>query len=296
MEDSIFKDLLDNLADGVYFTDGERRITFWNKGAERITGFSRQEIIGKRCLDNILVHVDAQGNQLCVEGCPLSATIQDGINRDADVFLKHKDGHRVPIRVRVAPLINAEGLNIGGVEVFTENSEKLRIEERLSEMEKLALLDSLTELPNRRYLESQIRSRMEELRRNRWSFGILFIDIDHFKKINDSFGHDIGDRVLRMVGKTLDANSRYFDTVGRWGGEEFVVLLANTNLQSLAEVSERFRALVESAWLTEKGNIGVTISIGGTLAQENDDLESLTRRADERLYKAKQLGRNRVQI
>src|SRR5512138_459514 len=97
-----FKVLLDNLYDGVYFVDRDRRITFWNKGAERLTGFSKQEADGRSCHDNFLTHIDENGRHLCLSGCPLAETIQDGRQRECDLFLHHKDGHRLPVSIRVS--------------------------------------------------------------------------------------------------------------------------------------------------------------------------------------------------
>jgi diguanylate cyclase (GGDEF)-like protein len=167
---------------------------------------------------------------------------------------------------------------------------------RLNELEQLALVDMLTGLPNRRHLESHVFSRLEELRRNQWSFGVLFVDVDGFKGINDAFGHDVGDKVLQMVGRTLDGNSRYFDLVGRWGGEEFLAIIGNAPRHLFGEVAERMRLLVARSELTEPREIRVTISIGGALAQPDDSVESLIRRADEKLYEAKKAGRNCVRL
>jgi PAS domain-containing protein len=91
---NFYETLLDNLYDGVYFVDRERRITFWNKAAERITGFAKREVLGKRCADNLLRHVDHRGNSLCEGACPLSHTLGDGLFRSDTVFLHHQDGHR----------------------------------------------------------------------------------------------------------------------------------------------------------------------------------------------------------
>jgi diguanylate cyclase (GGDEF)-like protein/PAS domain S-box-containing protein len=293
-QNEIYRELLDYLADGVYFTDTERRIAFWNKGAEALTGFSRQEVIGHRCMDNLLMHVDAAGNELCKHGCPLSHTLRDGQMREAEVFLHHKNGHRVPVRVRVMPMTNDAGAIIGAVEVFCDNSANIQMVQRLAQMEQLALLDSLTGLANRRYLESVIRSRLEELRRNNWNFGILFIDIDNFKKVNDAHGHEMGDRVLQMTSRTLSASSRYFDIIGRWGGEEFIAVIANAEEKELAEIGGRMRSLVEHSVLGAPEYLFVTVSIGGTKALSDDTVESLVRRADVKLYLAKTTGKNRV--
>jgi diguanylate cyclase (GGDEF)-like protein/PAS domain S-box-containing protein len=295
-QNDFYRELLDYLADGVYFTDTERRIIFWNKGAERLSGFSRDEVIGTRCQDNILIHVDAAGRELCTTMCPLGETLQDGRPREAEVFLHHKSGHRVPIRVRVVAKKNEEGAIVGAVEVFSDNSTHMQMSERLAQMERLALLDSLTGLGNRRYLESIIHSRLEELRRNDWHFGILFADIDDFKSINDKYGHDVGDQVIKMVGRTLDGTSRYFDIIGRWGGEEFIAVIANAEQKELDEIGGRMRAMVEHSMLNAPEYLFVTVSIGGAQATREDTIESLLRRADEKLYHAKKSGKNRVFI
>jgi diguanylate cyclase (GGDEF)-like protein/PAS domain S-box-containing protein len=293
-QDHLYRDLLDNLADGVYFTDREGRVIFWNKGAEQLSGYTRSEVIGKRCRDNILMHVDASGARLCTTACPLQTTILDGQIHEADIFLHHKGGSRLPVHVRVAPLKDESGKIVGAVEVFSDTTSKTQMAKRLVEMEQLALLDTLTGLPNRRYLETQIYSRLEEMRRAGLGFAVLFMDIDDFKKINDTFGHEAGDRVLRMVAGTLDGNSRFFDVVGRWGGEEFIAVIFNVDDVTLREIAERFRILVAQSALTDSDSLSVTISIGGTLASFEDTPESIVRRADANLYSAKNSGKNRV--
>jgi len=294
IRDGFYRELLDNLSDGVYFTDRERRITFWNKGAERLTGFTSEEVVGTRCSDNILMHVDASGHELCKADCPLVDCMTRRVPCEAEVYLHHKAGHRVPVLVRVTHLEDSEGKVIGAVEVFSNNSSRVQMQSRVAELQQLALVDPLTGLPNRRHLESHIFSRLEELRRNDWNFGVLFVDVDDFKQINDAYGHNVGDKVLEMVGRTMDQNSRYFDIIGRWGGEEFLAIIGNTPLTGLTEVAERMRVLVEHSGLAEPHKIQVTISIGGAEAKPDDTIESLIHRADEKLYEAKKAGRNCV--
>lgn len=210
--------ILDDLYDGLYLVNRQRKILYWNKAAERISGFKASEVVGKSCSDNILTHVDEAGNNLCEGLCPLTMAINDGEQREADVFLHHKDGHRIPVSVRVSNLLDSTGKVIGGVELFSDISNYKSIELKVKELEEMALLDNLTKLANRNYIEKEITVRFEELKRIGVTFGILFMDIDYFKKFNDTYGHDIGDRVLKVVAETLAGNSRPFDTVGRWGG------------------------------------------------------------------------------
>jgi diguanylate cyclase (GGDEF)-like protein/PAS domain S-box-containing protein len=295
--EGFYRDLLDHLSDGVYFTDAERRITYWNKAAEQLTGYSKEEVLGRSCKDNILMHVDETGKLLCLAGCPLAQSMEDRQPREQEVYLRTKEGHRLPVLVKASPIIGPGGEVKGAVEIFSSNSAKTQILERLAEMERNALIDALTGISNRRNMEMHLQSRLEEFSRHRWTFGILFIDIDHFKSINDRYGHSIGDKVLRMVGQTLNASSRYFDQVGRWGGEEFLAIIVNVGMDRLAEIAERFRILVERSALPQQeqeGEVAVTISLGGTEVRQGDTVDSIVERADQKLYLAKQSGRNRV--
>ena len=201
--EDLYREIVENMHDGIYFVDRERLITYWNKGAERITGYSAEEVVGKSCADNILVHVDAIGRQLCKGSCPLVASMADGAPHEAEAYLHHKQGHRLPVWVRTSPLPAADGSFVGAVEIFTEISSRQALQAQVEELKKLALVDALTGLPNRRHLEAQLHSRLEELRRSGIGFGLLFMDIDHFKGFNDNHGHLAGDHVLRTVSRAI---------------------------------------------------------------------------------------------
>ena len=294
--DIIYKEILDNLYDGVYFVDEKRVITYWNKGAERITGYTSAEVVGKRCADNILVHVDHEGNVLCQGVCPVGETLADGTHRSTEVYLHHRAGHRVPITVRVAPIRDAQDRVVGAVEVFSDNTPEAAALQRLAEAERMAYVDPLTGLANRRYAEIILRARHEEMERYGWIFGVLFADIDRFKKINDGYGHAAGDEVLKMVARTLANSVRSFDLVSRWGGEEFLAIIANVDREELAATANRFRALVEQSNLSSVQDLRVTISVGATLARPEDGIDGLLARVDSLMYQSKSGGRNRATI
>src|SRR3989339_716944 len=291
---NFYATLLDNLYDGVYFVDRERRITFWNKAAERITGFTRAEVLGKRCADNLLRHVDNRGNSLCEGACPLSHTLCDSQLRSASVFLHHKNGHRLPVAIGVAPITDNRGDIIGAVEIFRDNSATVAALEHLKELEDLAYLDGLTKIANRTYLENFIVGKFNELRRMGWPFGVIFVDVDLFRQVNNTFGHQTGDQVLKMVAQTLVKNCRSFDLVGRWGGEEFLCVISKMkDPDQMALIAERLRALVESAWVSLPDcSLHVTISVGVTLARLQDNPGTLIHRADELMYRSKTVGSN----
>ena len=291
-----FRQLLDQLHDGVYCLDTDRQITFWSKGAERITGYPASEVVGRSCADNILMHVDKRGKQICLSGnCPANKVIQGSGTQEVDVFLHHKNGHRVPVSVRTSKLEDDEGKVIGAVEIFSERYDKLAMEEQLAELQKLSLLDALTKVGNRRFGEEELRSHMNAFERNGVPFGALLLDLDHFKAINDTHGHDTGDRVLKMVAGTLAANVRSFDHVSRWGGEEFLVILANVDLPRLRTIADKLRSLVRASRLTDHTPpVRVTVSIGAALVTGGDSVRGLVNRADQLLYQSKSAGRNRV--
>jgi diguanylate cyclase (GGDEF)-like protein/PAS domain S-box-containing protein len=297
MDGDLYRNILDLLFDGVYFVDRERKVTYWSKGAERITGYRSAEVLGRRCRDGIVMHVDERGGSACEEGCPVARTIGDGGERTDELFLLHKDGYRVPVSVRVAPIMSPGGEVVGAVEVFSDNSGGERAARLIRELRGMALLDPLTELGNRRYLEMHLGARMKELDRYGWSFGVLFVDIDRFKIINDTHGHHIGDKVLRMVGGTLRNSIRSFDFVGRWGGEEFLAIVVNVDAANLYSVADKLRSLVErSVFLQGNEAIRVTVSVGATLARPDDTAESVVERADRLMYRSKAEGRNRVTV
>ena len=297
IEPDSYMRIIDNLHDGLYYTDRKRVIRYWNKAAERITGYSASEVIGSACSDNILVHVDADGNNLCKGMCPLADTMEDGKPREVDVYLHHKKGHRIPVSVRVNPLTDNEGTIIGGVELFTDIRSREANELRIKELERLALLDELTQLANRRYVETELRNLLAEKKRFHVPLGILFMDIDHFKSVNDTYGHDAGDEVLKMTADTLVSNARPFDLYGRWGGEEFIGVLRNLQVENLEEVANRIRLLIEKSYIEHNGEqLSVTISMGATMVKDEDSLETLIKRADGLLYQSKNNGRNLVTV
>ena len=290
-------DVLENLHDGLYCTDTHRVITFWNHAAERITGYPAAEVLGRSCAANILVHVDTDGRSLCRGLCPLAMTMADCVGREAEVFLRHRDGHRVPVLVRTGPLKDRAGQVVGGVELFTDLSNILANNSRVRELEQLALLDTLTQLANRAYLQREIEARFEEMRRYGIPFGLLFMDIDFFKRFNDTYGHDVGDAVLKLVANTFTANSRAFDVYGRWGGEEFVGVIRSIDAEDLAALGNRMRVLINQSFLMhDEARLGVSISLGATVAKPDDTAESLIKRADQLLYRSKKEGRNRLTL
>jgi diguanylate cyclase (GGDEF)-like protein/PAS domain S-box-containing protein len=298
MSEDLFRKVADSISEGIYQLDAHRRIVFWNRSAERITGYTKAEALGMRCMDNLLRHVDGKGCELCEGGCPVSAAMKERRTREAEVFLHHKDGHRVQVSVKVIPLAGEDGAIDGAIEVFADRSDRAELLAELETLRKENLVDPLTGLGNRRFADISLDSALRSLDEEGAGFGVLMLDIDHFKRVNDDYGHPVGDRVLRMIGWTMANAIRRRDSAARWGGEEFLVIAPGADATVLSDMAERARTLVRRSWITVDGGrrVAATVSIGGAVARKGETKDALIARADERLYSCKRAGRDRVEV
>ncbi|MAX25358.1 MAG: sensor domain-containing diguanylate cyclase [Phycisphaeraceae bacterium] len=291
-------DVLRRLTDGVYIVDRDRKILFWNQAAQAVTGYDADEVVGSRCNDNLLRHVDEQGRCLCEDGCPLQAIMEDGIPREAHVYLSHHDGHRVPVHVRGTPIFGSDNEVIGCVEVFNDDTPRLSMMERLAKLENQALLDPLTGLGNRRLFDDTLKKTLKAYERQPSKpFGLILVDIDHFKKVNDFYGHQVGDMLLGMVGRTLSGHCRAYDTATRWGGEEFALILEDMQEKQIVAMANRIKhAIGRSCLEYQQCHVSVSVSLGVTLSNTEDTVNTLFARADALLLDAKEAGRNTVKF
>lgn len=297
IEKGLFEKLIDNISDGIYFLDTQRQITLWNQGAENITGYKKEDVLGQCCKEDILNPVDEWGERLCDKRCPVLQTLKDGKIRDTKAYIQHKEGYRIPSLIRILPMKDSKMQVIGAAEIFTDDSPKLTMPQRILELERMALLDTLTKVGSRRYSEIHLEARLIEMFKYQLSFGVLYIDIDHLQNINQGFGSEIGDKVLKMVAQTVSNNIRFFDFVGRWDDDEFVVINANVNEAKLDFIANKLRLLVGSSSITvETKAINTTISVGASVARLSDSTESLIKRVHRLMIQSKKAGGNRVSL
>lgn len=294
-KEELYLSILDNIQDGVYYVDIHRKIKFWNKGAEQITGYQADEMLGLECSESKLNHIDEFGNHLCITGCPLFATNIDGVVRTERVFVRHKNGYRIPLLTTVYP-IRENGVIVGSVEIFTRNAPKAYDDNLIENLSEKAMHDSLTKLPNRSYLESFLQYKLSEYQRFSKRFALLFVDIDHFRVFNNTYGHDVGDLVLTDIAKSIVNIIKKDDMFGRWGGEVFVGIFSINRNYEASAIAERIRHLVENTVVTNSDGqeLKVTISVGVTVSKPQDTPDDIIKRADSLMYQSKHNGRNMV--
>ena len=290
----IYRTMVDYINDGVYFVDLDRRIHFWNTAAEEITGYSADEIIGKCCQDSNLNHIDAEGRPLCELLCPLFSTNVDGQVRAANVYVRHKNGYRVPIHVKTFPVMEGEKI-IGSIEVFNLTNHTKYNDNLVESLSEISMHDSLTRLPNRRYLQSFLEYKFHEYIRYDRLFTVLFADIDDFRDFNNLYGHEAGDEVLKQMAELIHRFARQEDLIGRWSGDEFIGICAINNEEEMHELGEKFQQMVAEREFTYKGQpLTVTVSLGLAVIKKQDSPEEIVRRADRLMYEGKQAGKNSV--
>ncbi|MDY6272581.1 MAG: GGDEF domain-containing protein [Selenomonadaceae bacterium] len=290
----IYKEILSAVSDGVYIVDMRRKILFWNKAAERITGYSAEEIMGEHCAETGLHHVDMHGEPLCELGCPLVAATETGKVQRERVFVRHKEGYRVPIETQVFPVYR-NGVDVGAVDIFRPVSGRVYDDHLIEQLSDAATRDPLTGLSNRRYLRDYLQYKLYASRQFGKKFAVLFGDVDDFHQFNNTYGHDAGDSVLKNIARTFRENLRAGDRVARWGGEEFVGVFAVRAPADVRALGQKMCQLVRNTEIDHAGHpLHATMSIGITLMRPEDTVETMLARADALMYESKRKGKDCV--
>lgn len=293
MNNSDSHSILNSLFEGVYIVDKNRKIVFWNSGAERIAGFGEEETLGKFSHDNILNHIDILGQQLCFEGFDLQQPLVDGKAREVDVYIQHKKGHRIPVKMRIIPWV-VEGEVEGTIEIFVENNESIHTIKRIGSITNKTLRDKLTGLPNKKRFEHFLLEKMSDFRNIDVPFGLIMADIDNFESINDTFGRDSGDELLRLLSDTFRNSIKLADMIGRWENDAFIFVFSGVSNEAVHLLCEKIRVLSEGSTLRNSTfkEVDFTVSVGGTVIRKEDTLDQVIDRLNSRLKKAKIRGGN----
>ncbi|MGO4882222.1 MAG: GGDEF domain-containing protein [Bryobacteraceae bacterium] len=292
----IFRALVEDSPNGIYLTDRKRQIVFWNASAERITGYLGQEVIGHLCHDNLLMHCDENHLALCGGDCPMAYTMQDGRPREAHIFLRHKQGQRVPVRVRSIPLRDEFGVIIGAAEIFEERSFQHADRRRPSRPEQVSI-DSITGVADGGGTLAVLAKAMESFAASQISFGALAVAIDNLPHLRRVYGCQAVNEVLWATAQTLAGGTRPEDMVGRLGEDRFAVLVVCPAADGLRVCAERLKRLVSLAAVPWWGDrLSFTASMGGSMVRLEDTKDSLLARAQEALERSLAAGADAVLV
>jgi diguanylate cyclase (GGDEF)-like protein/PAS domain S-box-containing protein len=281
---------LDSIGDGVISTDTEGRVRYLNVVAERMTGWSREEASG-RMFSEVFRIIDGDNREPTADTMKLAIQQNETVALPANSVLIQREGAELAIEDSTAPIHDQDGQVTGAVMVFRDVSEARAAELKLSH---LAHHDILTDLPNRTLLNDRLNQAIALAQRHGNQVGVLFLDLDRFKQINDSLGHAIGDKLLQEVSRRLVPTVRRSDTVSRHGGDEFVVLLSEVrHFTNAARHAEKILAALSAPYAIARHDLRITVSIGISMSpNDGEDAETLIKCADAAMYCAKEAGRN----
>ena len=277
--------IIDTVGDGIYCVDTERRIFFWNKGAERITGFSAEEMIGRQCFESQLDHIDQGGRPLCDLLCPLVGTIFDGKPRQEKVLLKHKDGHRVPVVVNTFPL-EENAVTIGAMEIFRDCLPPVYDGDFVQALAQSMMHDELTGLPNRTYLNNFITYKLRENKHFSHGFLLAFAEIEDYRGLEHRLGTAGTERLMKRIADKLKSRARRNDLIGRWSDGAFVGVFSGAAQEDERLVGEKLRLWLEETASELPEGAQLRVNVGVTTVRPGDSLDTIIERADGNMYKA----------
>jgi diguanylate cyclase (GGDEF)-like protein/PAS domain S-box-containing protein len=285
---------LDSIGDGVISIDTAGNITYLNPVAESMTGWSRSEARG-RPLPEVLRIIDGESREPAVNPLAMAILHNKTVGLSPHCVLIRRDGAESTIEDTAAPIHDPRGQVTGAVIVFHDVSKARAMSLRMSY---LAQHDFLTELPNRMLLNDRLGQAMALAHRHHSLLAVLFVDVDHFKRVNDSFGHASGDQLLQSAARRMVACVRSTDTVCRFGGDEFVVLLSEVARAGDVILSgDKILNALSTPHRIEQRDLDVTVSIGiSVYPDDGRDAETLLKNADAALFHAKAKGGNRYQL
>jgi diguanylate cyclase (GGDEF)-like protein/PAS domain S-box-containing protein len=276
--EKIFQKILDKINDAVFFLDEDKNVCFWNKSAEELSGYLMEEALNVRLNHSITMFIDEEGEEFCFNFDTLENNSFEIVD---NLYLHHKHGYRVAVSVKFIKLFDEENNKNIFAGIFNKKPSAEEIVKKLEILRQKNMTDAVTGVGNRECAEAVLSYRFEEFERFGINFGLLLFDIDDFKIINDKYGWDVGDMAVKMVTQSAVSSLRTVDVVCRWGVDEFIAIIPDTNIKELKKIGEKIRKFVELSWFKyDDDKISVTVSLGGVIAKPNETIEAIVFRAD----------------
>ncbi len=286
--------LLESMHDAVIFVDGSLRVVLWNRAAERLTGIPTGSIEHKLWSPTLVNLRDEQQKLMLEADCPVIQTIKSGVQTLRRLSVTGRGGQRVEVDAHLVPVHAKTGVSHGAALLMHDASSQITLEQRVQTLHEKATRDPLTQVANRAEFDRIHASCVESHLERQLPCSLVICDIDHFKRINDSYGHQAGDEVLIAFAALLRRHCRSGDLVARYGGEEFVMLCSDCDNSTATHRAEELRAELAEFPMQALEGKSITSSFGVTELQPGDTPETMLRRADRALYQAKEAGRNTV--
>ena len=286
--------LIDAMHDGVVFVDSQARITLWSEGSKRLTGVSSEAAVGRVFAPSLLdmcVHAE---HRLPDNACPVAKSLLTSSQIRQRLLVAGHQGHHVAIDLHTIPVHSPDGALQGATVLLHDAQPEASLEEKCEALHAEVTKDPMTKVANRAEFDRMLALFIEAHQQARQPCSLIMCDIDHFKNINDTYGHQAGDEAIISMANLLSSLCRAGDLVARYGGEEFAVLCADCSNADGARRAEQIRRKLAELQHTCLGNKRVTASFGVTELQSGDTPETMLRRSDRALLMAKEQGRNQV--
>src|SRR5436190_1766997 len=293
-ENLFYCKLLENMHDAVLFIDSSLKIMLWNRAAERLTGIPAASIEHKQWSPALVNLRDEKAKLLSVEECPVIQAIKSGVQTLRRLSVMGRTGQRIDIDAHLVPIHGKSGVTHGAAVLLHDASSQITLEQRIQSLHEQATRDPLTQVANRAEFDRIMASYVESHLERRIPCSLILCDIDHFKRINDTYGHQAGDQVLVTFAALLRRHCRSGDLVARYGGEEFVMLCADCDNTTATRRAEELRAEIAEFPMQAVEGKCISASFGVTEVQSGNTPETMLRRSDRALYQAKSNGRNTV--
>jgi diguanylate cyclase (GGDEF)-like protein len=286
--------LLDNMYDAVVFVDAGGRIKLWNHGAERLTGIAGSSVCQRPWNPDMLSMTDEKGRPVTAAECPVLGAVQSGVQALRRLAVCGRTGRNVAVDTHAIPVIGEDGAIQGAIFLLHDASSETSLEQRCQSLHEKATRDPLTQVANRAEFDRVHEMFVEAHRQQQVPCSLLMCDLDLFKRVNDTYGHQAGDEAIKSLATLLKGACHPGDLVARYGGEEFVMLCADCDNAAAARRAEQVRKALSQMPQPKMEGHTITVSFGVTEIQPGDTPETMLRRADRGLLMAKAKGRNTV--